>query len=224
MKQTIVIAGLASAAALALGAVAWTQVQRQTGPTPAVVALQPTRAETAALAEARKDPLGERLRGVMRQDPAAASVLQQIQASSVPVLGPADPALLRTAVFVPGDRHYMLVVERGAQVIEIYGATKAFQSPVERQGGGASSQEQAPPATFARRAPSVTAAIRQAEAAGLSDIHVEQTEYGTDVAFNRFGAAYNLSFICESQGAAGCGPVEAVAFAIELRLLGGGGQ
>ena len=68
------------------------------------------------------------------------------------------------------------------------------------------------------------AALAQARAQGLANIRTERTEYGVDVTFNRFGAAYDVSFICESQGAAGCVEADALAFAAGLRLIGGGPQ
>lgn len=185
-----------------------------------------SRVEAAALAQARQDPLAARLRGVLGQDQTSAEVLRVADASPVPVLAPADPALLRTARIFTGDRHYMMVVQQGERIIEIYGATKAFQSP---NGDVALT---APPPTVATRRQAAAArlpdtaavAVRQAQAQGLTNIRAERTEYGVDVAFNRFGAAYNVSFICEGQGAAGCVESDAVAFAATLKLIGGGAQ
>lgn len=185
-----------------------------------------SRVEAAALAQARQDPLAPRLRGVLGQDRTSAEVLRVADASPVPVLGPADPALLRTARIFTGDRHYMMVVQQGERIIEIYGATKAFQSP------GGDVALTAPPAagparrriTAARAPDTAVAAARQAQAQGLTNIRAERTEYGVDVAFNRFGAAYNVSFICEGQGAAGCVEGDAIAFAATLKLIGGGAE
>jgi hypothetical protein len=56
----------------------------------------------------------------------------------------------------------------------------------------------------------------------LSQIRAERTEYGVDVSFSRFGAAYNVSFICEASGAADCSEANAIAFAGSMVLLGGG--
>jgi hypothetical protein len=227
MKRPMLIAVLATGTALTLGMVAWTQVRNDagtaTGPVPTAVLLTPTREQAAARDAALKDPVTDRLRRGMTQDPRTRTMLAQINVSTVPVLGPIDPALMTTAIFVSGDRHYMLVVERDGQVIEIYGTTRAFQSSAP------ATTRPAPPATSAptsarRRSVVPTAALRQARAAGMSDIHIEPTEYGTDVAFSRFGAAYNVSFICEGPGSPGCTPAEALAFAAELRLIGGGGQ
>lgn len=223
MKRSVLIAVLATGTALTLGVVAWTQVRNDaetaTGPIPTAVLLTPTREQAAARDAALKDPVTDRLRRGMTQDPRSRTMLAQITASTVPVLGPVDPALMATAFFVSGDRHYMLVVERDGQVIEIYGTTRAFQSAAP------GTTRPVPPATSARRRSVVpAAALRQAQAAGLSDIHIEPTEYGTDVTFSRFGAAYNVSFICEGPGSPGCTPAEALAFAADLRLIGGGGQ
>ena len=63
-------------------------------------------------------------------------------------------------------------------------------------------------------------ALAQARARGLTDIRTERTEYGVDVAFNRFGAAYNVTFICE--GAPNCAEADAILFAAGLQLIGGG--
>src|SRR5687768_12290030 len=117
-------------AAAAIGGVATSQQQPPSPVAAAQVDLPRSRADNAALAAAQKEPLGARLRGVLSQDPASRRVLEVADASPVPVLAPADPNLLRTARIFTGDRHYMLVVQRGEQIIEIYGATKAFQSPI----------------------------------------------------------------------------------------------
>ncbi len=208
------------------------------------VDLPRSRTDNAALGQARQDPLAARLRGVLSQDPASARVLAVADASPVPILAPADPALLRTARIFTGDRHYMLVVQRGEDIIEIYGATKAFQSPLSE------ASPQAPPTaapagpaasptlnratTVAPRSPggprilaarfptNAARAAAQAQARGLANVRTERTEYGVDVTFSRFGAAYNVSFICDGPGAAGCTEPEAVAFASTLQLLGGG--
>lgn len=160
----------------------------------------------------------------------------------MPVLGPADPTLLRTARIFTGDRHYMLVVRRGDDVIEIYGATKAFRSPFSAPAGqvppnatpnppGTAADRPANTPTAAPKGPRVLAAripdtaaraVVQAQTRGLTNVRTERTEYGVDVTFSRFGAAYNVSFICDGPGAAGCSEAEAVTFAATLQLLGGG--
>jgi hypothetical protein len=137
----------------------------------------------------------------------------------------------------------MLVVQRGEQAIEIYGATKAFRSPLappEGQTAPAATQTTTSPAAnrpaastagvpqgpriLAARIPNPAArAAALAQAQGLTNLRTERTEYGVDVTFNRFGAAYNLSFICNGPGAAGCTEPEAIAFAATLQLIGGGG-
>lgn len=186
------------------------------------VALTPSRAEAAALAQARQSPVTARLRAGISQNKALEGLLPRIDASSVPVLGPADPGLMGTAAFHGRDRVYMLVVQRDAQIIEIYGTTKAFQSPLARASGRTA-------AAVARPGPRITAAsppagaaraLAQAGTQGLTNVRTERTEYGVDVSFSRFGAAYNVSFICE--GAPDCTEAQAVAFAAGLQLIGGG--
>ena len=219
-------------ATLAFAAIAGVTTSQQQPPAPAAatqVDLARDRTDDAALAQARQDPLAARIQGVLNQNRRTQAVLRLAQASPVPVLAPADPALLAGARLYNGDRHYMMVVERGDQVIEIYGATKAFQA----SGGQAVTPTDARPprvnaATRAQArlpAGAGAAAARaraQAAPAGMTDVRTERTEYGTDVTFSRFGAAYNVSFICESQGAAGCSEADAVAFASSLVLIGGG--
>ncbi|MFA4892613.1 hypothetical protein [Brevundimonas sp.] len=236
IRTGAVVGGVILAAALA--GVATSQQPPPSAVAAAQVDLPRSRADNAALAAAQKEPLAARLRGVLSQDPESRRVLTVADASPVPVLAPADPALLRTARIFTGDRHYMLVVQRGEQIIEIYGATKAFQSPIapapQQQsptGAALTAVRPAAPATIARAGPRLTAsrvppvaaqAAAQARAEGLTNVRTERTEYGVDVTFSRFGAAYNVSFICEGPGAAGCTEPEAIAFASTLQLIGGG--
>ncbi|MGZ9099536.1 MAG: hypothetical protein ACXW3O_07530 [Brevundimonas sp.] len=235
---------LAGAVVLA-AALAGVATSQQKPPSPVAatqVDLPRSRSDNAAVGQARQDPLAARLRGVLGQDPASARVLTVADASPVPVLAPADPALLRTARLFTGDRHYMLVVQRGDDVIEIYGATKAFQSPLSPPAGQApptaapttaaptvnrpttsTADAAGGPRIRAARIPTTAArAAAQAQTRGLTNLRTERTEYGVDVTFNRFGAAYNASFICDGPGAAGCTEPEAVAFASTLQLIGGG--
>ncbi|MFN3353693.1 MAG: hypothetical protein ACK4Z5_08805, partial [Brevundimonas sp.] len=106
--------------------------------------------------------------------------------------------------------------------VEIYGATRAFR-PADPVRPGAAPQPpvavRAPQRTTAARA----AALAQARARGLETIIAERTEYGVDVAFGRFGAAYNVTFICDSQGPPDCDEAAAIRFATALELIGGGG-
>ena len=228
--------------AAALAGVATSQTQPPSPVAATQVDLPRSRSDAAALGQARQDPLAARLRGVLSQDPASARVLTVANASPVPVLVPADPALLRTARIFTGDRHYMLVVQRGDDVIEIYGSTKAFRSPLSAPTGQAPpnaapttaaatvNRPTAPaarvsqgPRILAARIPNTAArAAAQAQTRGLTNVRTERTEYGVDVTFNRFGAAYNVSFICNGPGAPGCTEPEALAFAATLQLLGGG--
>ena len=117
IRTGAVVGGVILAAALAGVA---TSQQPPPSPVAAVqVDVPRSRADNAALASARRDPLAARLRGVLGQQPAAVRFLALVDASSVPVLAPADPALLRTAHIYTGDRHYMITVQRGEQIIEI---------------------------------------------------------------------------------------------------------
>ena len=50
----------------------------------------------------------------------------------------------------------------------------------------------------------------------------ERTEYGVDVSFTRFGAAYSVTFVCDAPAAASCSEAAAVQFAAALELVGGG--
>ena len=223
---------------IAAAAVAGVATSQPPPPSPVAatqVALPRSRADNAALAQARQDPLGARLRGVVNQNKGLGGLIRRIDASDVPVLAPADPGLLATAEFSGGDRFYMLTVQRGEQIVEIYGSTKAFQSPVGTTGprAAAAPVTRAAPATrapvTAARGPRIAAAqvpdaagraLAQAQARGLTDIRTERTEYGVDVSFSRFGAAYSVSLICE--GAPNCAEADAILFAAGLVLIGGG--
>ena len=210
---------------VAAAAVAGVATSQQQPPSPVAatqVALSRSRADNAALAQARQDPVAARLRGSLNQNKGLTGLLQQIDASPVPVLAPAEMGLLDTAEFTTRDRVYMLTVHRGEQIVEIYGSVKAFQSPL-----GAPAPQVA--LTAAPRGPRIAAArvpdaagraLAQARARGLTNIRTERTEYGVDVTFNRFGAAYNVSFLCE--GAPNCTEADAIAFAAGLQLIGGG--
>ena len=78
------------------------------------------------------------------------------------------------------------------------------------------------PRIAAARVPDAAArAAATARTRGLTNIRAERTEYGVDVSFNRFGAAYSVSFLCE--GAPDCTEADAIAFAAGLQLIGGGG-
>ena len=225
--------------AIAAAAVAGIATSQPPPPSPVAatqVALTRSRADNAALAQARQDPAAARLRGVLTQGKSP-DFMQQVNASDVPVLAPADPALLASAEFTGGDRVYMLTVQRGEQIIEIYGATKAFRSPLAAPAPQTAPATTAAPATATRAAPATTLArgpriaaaripdaagraLALARARGLTNIRTERTEYGVDVTFSRFGAAYNVTFICE--GAPNCAEADAILFAAGLVMIGGG--
>ena len=229
------LAGGAIAAAAFAGVA--TSQQRPPSPTAATqVDLPRSRVDNAALAQARQDPVAARLRGVLAQGKTP-DFMQRVNASDVPVLAPADPALLASAEFSDGDRFYMMTVQRGEQIIEIYGSTKAFQSPLAAPAPQPAPVTTAAPKAATRatpetatRGPRIAAAqipdaagraLALARARGLTNIRTERTEYGVDVTFSRFGAAYNVTFICE--GAPNCAEADAIAFAAGLQLIGGGG-
>ena len=210
---------------VAAAAIAGIATSQQPPPSPTAatqVALTRSRVDKAALAQAQQDPVSARLRGVLNQNKGLTSLLRQVDASPVPVLAPAEMGLLGTAEFTTRDRVYMLTVQRGEQIIEIYGSVKAYQSPL-----GAPAP-QAAPATVARgpriaaaRVPDAAGrALARARTRGLTNIRTERTEYGVDVTFSRFGAAYNVTFICE--GAPNCAEADAILFAAGLVLIGGG--
>ena len=217
------LAGVVVAAAAAAGVA--TSQQQPPSPTAATqVALTPSRADNAALAQARQNPVSARLRGALSQNKGLTGLLQQVDASPVPVLAPAEMGLLDTAEFTTRDRVYMLTVQRGEQIIEIYGSVKAYQSPLAAptSQAAATTAPRGPRMAAARVPDAAGRALAQARARGLTNIRTERTEYGVDVTFNRFGAAYNVSFLCE--GGPNCTEADAVAFAAGLQLIGGGGS
>ncbi len=192
-----------------------------------VTALPRPPAAEAALAGARQDPLATRLRGVLAQAPGGQQTLAGISASDVPVLGPPNPALLQAATFLDGERHYMLVIEQPGRIIEIYGSTPAFRAPAGSGEAGSDGLPQGPGAPTAGLTPrtppgALRAAVRAAAADRPQNGQVERTEYGVVVAFSRYGAVYNVSFICDAPNGPGCSEAEATAFAASLVLLGGG--
>lgn len=203
-----------------VGGIALAQVAQTTRPTPVETTLTPSRADSAALVQARQSPLASRLSTVLANDPAAVAVLEQAQASAVPVLGPPDPGLLRAARFYPGDRQYTLVVRPPGQVVEIFGSTRALQAP---EGVTLPVPPAQPPViTRVPRQTPLSAALAEGRSRGLNAIRTERTEYGVDVSFGRFGAVYNVSFICDDRTSLECSDAAAVQFASRLELIGGG--
>lgn len=220
IRNRAFVAGVIAAAAVA--GVATSQQQPPSPVAATQISLPRTRADNAALAQARQDPVSARLRGALNQNKGLTGLLQQVDASPVPVLAPAEMGLLDTAEFTTRDRVYMLTVQRGEQTIEIYGSVKAYQSPLAAPApqAAATTAPRGPRMAAARVPDAAGRALAQARARGLTNIRTERTEYGVDVTFNRFGAAYNVSFLCE--GAPNCTEAEAVAFAAGLQLIGGG--
>lgn len=215
--STIVAGGVL---ALFGGAYAWTQVQPPAPPKPVATetVLQRDRADEAALAQARQVISPDRFKIALKEGTGARAVYDAIQNSDVPVLGPVDFSKLNAARFYDGDRYYTLVIEEPGRIVEIYGATKAFVPAA-----GAPPTVAAEPSPLARRQAAVLAApLAQAQQAGLARVLTERTEYGVDVAFSRFGAAYNLTFLCDNPNAPDCTEAEAIAYAASLQVLGGG--
>ncbi|CAN7178510.1 hypothetical protein [Brevundimonas sp. LjRoot202] len=220
IRNRAFVAGVVAAAAVA--GVATSQQQPPSPVAATQTSLPRTRADNAALAQARQDPVSARLRGALNQNKGLTGLLQQVDASPVPVLAPAEMGLLDTAEFTTRDRVYMLTIQRGEQIIEIYGSVKAYQSPLAAPAAqaAATTAPRGPRMAAARVPDAAGRALAQARARGLTNIRTERTEYGVDVTFNRFGAAYNVSFLCE--GAPNCTEADAVAFAAGLQLIGGG--
>lgn len=222
-RRRLIILTAGAISALIAGGLALAQVGRTTRPTPVETTLAPSRADSAALAQARQSPLAARLRTVLANDPAAIALLGQIRASAVPVIGPSDPALLRAARFYPGDPQYTLVVRPPGQIVEIFGSTRAFRPP---EGVNLPPPQQPavtpPAATRVPRQTPLAAALAEGRTRGLADIRIERTEYGVDVSFSRFGAVYNVSFICDDRASLECSDAAAVQFATRLELIGGG--
>lgn len=219
-RKWLSAAGLAALSAVA--GVAWAQAQMAVRPRPTEVALTPTRTQQADLAQARASPTAARARTTLQQTPGKADVLAAAEASSVPVLGPASPALLQTARIFVSTAQYTLVVREPGRLIEIHGTTRAFQAPPEAS--WPPRQAPARPGAAARvtAVNPTAAALARAREAGLGNVLVERTEYGADVSFERFGAVYSVTLVCDDPAAAACGEAAAVEFAAQLQLIGGG--
>ena len=210
--------GVGATLSVAAG-LAWAQVQQAVRPRPAEVALPQSRAQRADLAQARTNPVAARARVTLQQSPDKADVLAAADASSVPVLGPASPALLRTARIFVSDAQYTLVVRDEGRLIEIHGTTRALQAPPEATWP----PRPAPPAPRAAvRADPLAAAMAQGRQAGLANLLAERTEYGVDLSFVRFGAVYSVTFVCDDPAAASCTEAAAIQFAAGLQVIGGG--
>lgn len=221
-RRWISAAGLAALSAVA--GLAWAQAQIAVRPRPTEVALTPTRAQQADLAQARTSPVAARARTLLQQTPGKADVLAAAEASSVPVLGPASPALLGTARIFVSTAQYTLVVREPGRLIEIHGTTRAFQAPPEASWPPRAAAPVRPGAAarVAAADPSA-AALARARQAGLDNLLGERTEYGADVSFERFGAVYSVTLVCDDPAAAACSETAAVDFAAQLQLIGGGG-
>ncbi|AQR62166.1 hypothetical protein BZG35_11305 [Brevundimonas sp. LM2] len=204
-----------------VAATALAQVNQAAGRGPTETTLQPSRVDAATLAAARQNPLANRLRIALANDPNYERILGQAQRSAVPVLVPPNPGLVQTARFYPGDRQYTLVVRPPGQIVEILGSTRALQPPEGTRLPPPEANGRAAAARITRQTP-LAAAVAQGESRGLSDIRTERTEYGVDVSFVRFGALYSVTFVCDDQTSLECSNAAAVQFASQLELIGGG--
>lgn len=232
MYARLGLAGLGLAAAFGAG-LAWGQTLR---PVPEPVALVPDRTDAAELARAEADPLANRARIVLQQSPNAAPILEQAEASPTPVLAPASPALLQTArLYVVGPR-YTLVVRENGRLIEIHGTTQAFEAPgaspaltdgdADAPEGGGSLIERATEGLRERlgRAAPINRPPARTPASPLENVMSEETEYGADVSFTRFGAVYNVTFVCDAPDAPECSESAVRTFSEQLQVIGGGAQ
>lgn len=220
-RRQKIILGCGTVAVLILSGIAWGQSRQLTGPRPSESTLIRSRADAAALAQARQSPLAARIRSVLDQDQDKAGLMRQAGASAVPVLAPPDPGLLDAARLYPGDRQYTLTLRRPGQIIEIFGSTLAFTPP---EGAVIPAPAPLDPLTARRRRAGgpLANALAEGTERGLENIRSERTEYGWDVSFGRFGAAYSVTFVCDDPATLECSEAAAVQFASGLELIGGG--
>lgn len=227
-RKSMWLAG-GSVGLLLLAGLAWSQVAPEatpksqvsppaSGPVPVETTVPQSRAGAAALADARKSQMGERMRIVLSRGQDQGALLRQIQASTVPVLAPADPSLLSSARFYPGDDIYTLVLRSPGRIIQIFGSTKVFVAPE-----GAIPPPSATTLEQARGRLPLTDSLIAAQRTGLENTIVGRTEDGVNVSFVRFGAVYGVRFICDDLNALDCSDAAAVQFATSLELIGGGG-
>lgn len=219
-RKRLVVLCCGALVAVVAGATAIAQVREAFRPVPAETTLQPSRQDSAALAQARRSPLATRIRTALANDSDVSRLLAQADASPVPVLAPPDPGLLRSARLYPGGRQYTLVVRRPGMIVEVLGSTLAFEGAPGARPTARSTSPQAFPRS--RRQTPLSASIAEAAHVGLSNVRSERTEYGTDVSFVRFGAVYAVSFVCDDRDSLECSDAAAVQFATRLELIGGG--
>lgn len=219
-RRRWIAAAAGTVLAVAAG-LAWAQVQQAIRPRPVLVDLPQSRAQRADLDQARASPPAARARISLQQAPGKADVLAAAEAADTPVLGPASPALLRTARIFISDRQYTLVVRDEGRIIEIHGTTRAFQAPPEASWPPRRAPARPQLAARAQTGPAA-AALARARQSGLADVMAETTEYGVDVSFARFGAVYSVTFVCDDPAAADCSEAAALEFAAGLQLIGGG--
>lgn len=207
-----------------------------TGPVPRVVTLAPTEQDRADLALARQAAGAGRAASVVgraRQSPAA----QAIAASPVPVLLPwTSPGMANVQVFVRGST-YAAALEEPGRAISIFGTKQAFvppgaePTPVPSAPNAAaraalnSVLAKAPPGLRAQLGLPVPKASPTTPTAPRppSNVRYQRTESGIDVSFTRFGAAYDLSLVCENPDTdPQCSQAAAKAVIDSLAVAGGG--
>ncbi len=212
------------------------QAQTRTGPIPRVVTIVPTDQDRADLAAARQAPGAGRASSVVgraRQSPAA----QAVAASPVPVLLPwTSPGMANVQVFVRGNT-YAAALEEPGRGISIFGTKQAFvppgaqPTPVPTAPNAAaraalnSVLAKAPPGLRAQLGLPVPKGPPAGPAAPKppTNVRYQRTESGIDVSFTRFGAAYDLSLVCENPDTdPKCSQAAAKAVLDSLAVAGGG--
>lgn len=206
-----------------------------TGPVPRVVTIIPTDQDRADLAAARQAPGAGRAASVMgraRQSPAA----QAVAASPVPVLLPwTSPGMANVQVFVRGNT-YAAALEEPGRAISIFGTKQAFVPPGAQPTPVPSAPNAAARAALnsvlAKASPGLRAQLglpvskaptTPAAPKPPSNVRYQRTESGIDVSFTRFGAAYDLSLVCENPDTdPQCSQAAAKAVIDSLAVAGGG--
>lgn len=202
------------------------------------------------LAAARLRPQAVSLRDSLARTAAARVDLRAVDRSRVPVLVTAQPALVSSLrVFPRGDSFSASARQPGLSVVidgtrSAVAAPPAFRLPAARtlRPLAASPQVRLRPSDGAAAMDRSAAVVRPEVAArdlqrseprpapgvtaptgALEHVVVEQTEYGVDVSFVRFGAAYNVSIACDDpQNDPNCTPEGATALVRRLEIIGGG--
>ncbi|HWA89869.1 MAG TPA: hypothetical protein VG889_07530 [Rhizomicrobium sp.] len=158
-----------------------------------------TASPQTALAIAKVRPEALRLRALL----ARRVDLKAIEASRVPVLVIARPeALANLQVFVSAD-HYTASTRFDGATVEINGTVRAMRAP---DGFKMPSMRTVPlddtPQPIKRLFKQIPLPVKGLlpTADALRDVSIEQTSYGEDISFSRFGnAVYNITMDCGGQ-------------------------